>query len=396
MTNNHNIAADRRPWVNQSETPFIQIKNISKNFDGVKAVDAVSLDIYKGEFFALLGGSGCGKSTLLRILAGLEMPDAGEFFINGVDMLSLPANKRPINMMFQSYALFPHMDVKQNISFGLEQENLSKAQIAERVEHYLHLVQLGDFAWRKPNQLSGGQRQRVALARCLIKQPQLILLDEPMAALDNKLREQTQFELVALQEQLNLTMMVVTHDQKEAMALSTRIGVMHQGDIVQIGEPSHIYNQPNSHFVADFIGSANFFTAIIKSVDAASTPNSVYCIESDFGTLNLTAAEIQMSQPNSGANSSNMALKMGQSIEMAIRPEYINMHPKNSNLSNPSNHIQTSATVDDIAFMGDHSIYRLKLKNGQTCMVRSPQNPISWGDEIVISWPLKNTMFLVT
>lgn len=374
MTNSQPLAADRKPWIDASETPFIQIKNISKNFGAAKAVDDISLDIYKGEFFGLLGGSGSGKSTLLRILAGFEAPDHGDIIINGKSILNLPANKRPINMMFQSYALFPHMNVTKNISFGLEQENLSKAEIKERVEHYIHLVQLDDFAKRKPAQLSGGQRQRVALARALIKQPALILLDEPMAALDNKLREQTQFELVALQESLGLTMIVVTHDQKEAMALSTRIGVMQAGHISQIGEPQQVYNQPHNHFVANFIGSANFFNAKVIAID---TDHQATEIETEFGNYQLD---------NRSSFHQRNKLKIGQSIEFAIRPEYIQMQHQHDATPMADDMLQTNAIVDDVAFMGDHSLYRLKLDNGQNCMVISHKNDIGWDENVIISW----------
>ncbi|NRB14231.1 MAG: ABC transporter ATP-binding protein [Rhizobiales bacterium] len=374
-----NIAADRKPWAQKTETPFIQIKNISKKYDGITVLDDVSIDIYKGEFFGLLGGSGSGKTTLLRVLAGFEQPDQGDIIINGTSILNLAANRRPINMMFQSYALFPHMNVRKNISFGLEQEKLSKAEIAERVAHYIHLVQLDDFANRKPQQLSGGQRQRVALARCLIKQPEFILLDEPMAALDNKLREQTQFELVALQEQLGLTMMVVTHDQKEAMALSTRIGVMQAGKIEQIGEPQQIYNQPKNHFVANFIGAANFFSARIKAINVESQP---IAIDTEFGTAHAIL--------NRFSNT-----KIGQKMEFAIRPEYINMHPRGTEVKLADDMLQAKARVEDVAFRGENSVYRLKLNSGQTCMVSSAQADISWDQEISISWQVKHMMFLM-
>lgn len=378
MTKTQPLAADRKPWIHGTEQPFIQIKNICKKFGAAKAVDTISLDIYKGEFFGLLGGSGSGKSTLLRILAGFETPDQGDIIIGGKSILNLPANQRPINMMFQSYALFPHMNVQKNISFGLEQENLSKAEIAERVAHYIHLVQLDEFATRKPSQLSGGQRQRVALARALIKQPALILLDEPLAALDNKLREQTQFELVALQEQLGLTMIVVTHDQKEAMALSTRIGVMQNGQIRQIGEPQQVYNQPNCHFVANFIGAANFFEAKVENIDE---PQQQMHLSSDFGAISTALM--------SGKN-----IKQGQKIKIAIRPEYIHMHQDKTQKFVAPDIYHSHAKVEDVAFMGDHSLYRLKLVNGQACMVTSPENEISWDEEIVISWQRKHIMIL--
>lgn len=314
----------------------------------------------------------------MRILAGFETPDQGDIIIDGKSILNLSANQRPINMMFQSYALFPHMNVQKNISFGLEQENLSKAEIAERVAHYIHLVQLDDFATRKPSQLSGGQKQRVALARALIKQPALILLDEPMAALDNKLREQTQFELVALQEKLGLTMIVVTHDQKEAMALSTRIGVMKDGKIRQIGEPQQVYNQPNCHFVANFIGAANFFEAKVENIDE---PQQQMHLSSDFGAISTSI------MPNNN-------IQQGQKIKIAIRPEYIHMHQDKKQKFVAPDIYHSHAKVEDVAFMGDHSLYRLKLANGQACMVTSPENEISWDEEIVISWQRKHIMIL--
>lgn len=361
------IAADRKPWLNEVEKPFIEIKNIFKDFDGIDAVHNVSLNIYKGEFFALLGGSGSGKSTLLRIISGLESPTSGDIVVNGHSILALPANKRPINMMFQSYALFPHMSVVKNIIFGLQQENLSKAEIKERGDYYINLVQLDGYKNRMPHQLSGGQKQRVALARTLIKQPQFILLDEPLGALDNKLRERTQFELVALQEKLNLTMMVVTHDQDEAMALSTRIGVMHQGAIKQIGEPSHIYNQPNSRFVANFIGSSNFLKACITAVDEDSQQIT---LTSDFGKISKPII-------------ANHGFEKSQKVEISIRPEHIKMFKNAQTNPHP---FQIKATVIDVAFMGDHSIFRLKLSNQQICMAKSQQADISWDETISIGW----------
>ena len=237
----------------------MRIAGVSKRFGDFTAVDDVSLDIYKGEIFCLLGGSGCGKTTLLRMLAGFEQPSAGQLFIDGQDMAGIAPYERPVNMMFQSYALFPHMTVFGNVAFGLQQEGLPKAQIASRVADILDIVRMGEFAQRKPHQLSGGQRQRVALARALVKRPKLLLLDEPLGALDRKLREHTQFELISIQEQLGVTFVVVTHDQEEAMTLASRIGVMNRGKIVQIGTPHQIYEFPNTRFVADFIGSVNLF-----------------------------------------------------------------------------------------------------------------------------------------
>ncbi|MEO1919377.1 MAG: ABC transporter ATP-binding protein, partial [Paracoccaceae bacterium] len=257
------LAADAKPWKDATATPFIRIKNITKKFGDFAAVDDITLDIYKGELFCLLGGSGCGKSTLLRMLAGFETPTSGTIEIDGQDVAKIAAFDRPTNMMFQSYALFPHMTVEKNVIYGLLREGVPKAEAMDRVADMLCLVKLQDFAKRKPLQLSGGQQQRVALARSLIKQPKLLLLDEPLGALDKKLREKTQFELIHIQESLGVTFIVVTHDQEEAMTLSTRIGVMKDGKIVQVGEPPQIYEDPNSKYVADFIGSVNMFEGTV-------------------------------------------------------------------------------------------------------------------------------------
>src|ERR1700723_389036 len=248
-----------QPWNDPSARPYVEVERISKSFGDFTAVNDVSLKIYKGEIFCLLGASGCGKTTLLRMLGGFEIPTSGRIFIDGEDMSGVPPYERPVNMMFQSYALFPHMTVEQNVAFGLKQDRVPKAEIAERVATMLDLVKLGQFAKRKPHQLSGGQKQRVALARSLVKRPKLLLLAEPLGALDKKLREHTQFELISLQDKLGVTFVVVTHDQEEAMTLASRIGVMNHGEIVQAGTPSEIYEFPSSKFVADFIGSVNMF-----------------------------------------------------------------------------------------------------------------------------------------
>src|ERR1043165_3377322 len=248
------------PWRDPNAQAYVHIKNITKRFGDFTAVNNVSLKIYKGEIFCLLGGSGCGKSTLLRVMAGFEEPTSGAIFLDGQDMAGIPPYERPVNMMFQSYALFPHMTVEKNIAFGLEQEKgLSRSDIASRVVDILEIVKLTPYAVRKPHKLSGGQRQRVALARSLVNRPKLLLLDEPLAALDKKLREATQFELINIQEQLGVTFIVVTHHQEEAMTLASRIGVMKRGEIVQIGTPTEIYEFPQNKFVADFIGSVNMF-----------------------------------------------------------------------------------------------------------------------------------------
>src|SRR5262245_37346538 len=246
-------------WNDPQAVPYINIESVTKKFGDFVAVNDVSLKVYRGELFCLLGGSGCGKTTLLRMLAGFEQPTSGRISIDGVDMTGIPPYERPVNMMFQSYALFPHMTVEQNVAFGLKQDGVAKQDIATRVGDMLNLVRLSQFAKRKPHQLSGGQRQRVALARSLIKRPKLLLLDEPLGALDKKLREHTQFELVNLQEQLGVTFVVVTHDQEEGMTLSSRIGVMNLGEIIQVGTPKDIYEYPSSRFVAEFIGNVNMF-----------------------------------------------------------------------------------------------------------------------------------------
>ncbi|HEY2145436.1 MAG TPA: ABC transporter ATP-binding protein, partial [Steroidobacteraceae bacterium] len=248
-----------QPWNDPTALPYVKVERITKTFGDFKAVDDISLNVYKGEIFCLLGASGCGKTTLLRMLGGFETPTSGKIFIDGEDMTGVPPYERPVNMMFQSYALFPHMNVEQNVAFGLKQDRLPTPEVQERVATMLDLVKMSGFAKRKPHQLSGGQRQRVALARSLVKRPKLLLLDEPLGALDKKLREHTQFELISLQDKLGVTFIVVTHDQEEAMTLASRIGVMNHGEIVQAGTPSEIYEFPSSKFVADFVGSVNTF-----------------------------------------------------------------------------------------------------------------------------------------
>ena len=243
------------PWKNPDAKPFVRIDRVTKKFGEFVAVDDVTLNIYQKEIFCLLGGSGCGKTTLLRMLAGFERPTAGRVFVDGVDVTNMPPYEQAVNMMFQSYALFPHMTVEQNVAFGLKQEKTPKAEMRDRVATMLEMVKLGPYAKRKPHQLSGGQRQRVALARALVTKPKLLLLDEPLAALDKKLREYTQFELINIQQQLGVTFIVVTHDQQEAMTLASRIGVMDHGRIVQVGTPYEIYNRPKNTFVATFVGS---------------------------------------------------------------------------------------------------------------------------------------------
>src|ERR1700693_4861246 len=261
MTTSGGAAVKAAPWKDPNARPYVQVDRITKSFGDFKAVDDVSLKIYKGEIFCLLGASGCGKTTLLRMLGGFETPSSGKIFIDGEDMTGVPPYERPVNMMFQSYALFPHMNVEQNVAFGLKQDRVPKTEIRESVATMSDLLKLGDFTKRKPHQLSGGQRQRVALARSLVKRPKLLLLDEPLGALDKKLREHTQFELISLQDKLGVTFVVVTHDQEEAMTLASRIGVMNHGEIVQAGTPSEIYEFPSAKCVATFSVSVNMLWA---------------------------------------------------------------------------------------------------------------------------------------
>jgi putrescine transport system ATP-binding protein len=364
------IAADTRPWRDPSAKPFVRIRNVTKKFGDVAAVDDVSLDIFKGELFCLLGGSGSGKSTLLRVLAGFEEPTAGRVEIDGQDMAGVPPYQRPVNMMFQSYALFPHMTVWQNVAYGLKRDNLPKAEIEARVAELLALVKLQDYGRRKPHQLSGGQRQRVALARSLAKRPKLLLLDEPLGALDKKLREETQFELVKIQETLGVTFIVVTHDQEEAMSLSTRIGVMNQGEIVMVGEPTDIYEFPNSRFVAGFIGSVNMFEGVVTEDE----PDHVRIRSTELGNDIYVGHGVDCAPD--------------QVLWFAIRPEKIILSrerpPGDANIAH--------GMVEDIAYLGDMSVFQVVLDSGKRIRVtkansrRGDPDAISWDEAVWCQW----------
>ena len=361
------------PWLDPKAKPFIQIKGLSKQFNDFLAVDNVTLDIYKGELFTILGGSGCGKSTLLRMLAGFETPSEGQIIIDGVDMASIPAYDRPINMMFQSYAVFPHMTVEQNIGYGLKKDKLGKAEIATRVKDMLELVQLSELAKRKPHHLSGGQRQRVALARALIKQPKVLLLDEPLAALDKKLREQTQFELMNLQYELGITFVVVTHDQEEAMTLSDRVAVMDAGKFVQTGTPTQVYESPNNCFVADFFGTINLFNATVISTDTAT---KTLRAELETTGTQLTA-------------SSEAEFAIGTEVIIGVRPEKIIV-----SLQRPGgDHLTiTKGAVEDLAYYGNRSLYKVRSQSGRIIQVsaqnyqRSEALALEWDDKVYLSW----------
>ena len=362
--------AAAEPWNDPRAEPYVRIEGVTRQFGDFTAVDNVSLDVYRGEVFCLLGGSGCGKSTLLRMLAGFETLTSGRVLIDGVDMAGIPPYERPVNMMFQSYALFPHMTVENNVAFGLKQDRIAAPEIGKRVEAMLDLVKLGPFARRKPHQLSGGQRQRVALARALVKQPKLLLLDEPLGALDKKLREETQFELVNIQEQLGVTFIVVTHDQEEAMTLSSRIGVMNAGEIVQTGTPTEVYEYPGSRFVADFIGSVNLFEGRIVEDEADHV-----LIESEEAGCPLYI--------DHGVNAAP-----GARVWVAVRPEKITM----SREAPGHEHNRIEAVVEEIAYMGGLSIYHLrtgtgrKLRITQPNQVRAAADRLTWEERVYASW----------
>ena len=370
MADTRNKTKTPEPWLDPHAEAYIRIDNVTKRFGSFVAVNNVSLRIFKGEIFCLLGGSGCGKTTLLRMLAGFERPSAGTIYIDGQDMAGIPPYERPVNLMFQSYAIFPHMTVAGNVAFGLEQEKLSRDEINTRVAEILDIVKLGEYAKRKPHQLSGGQRQRVALARSLVKRPKLLLLDEPLGALDRKLREHTQFELLSIQERLGVTFVVVTHDQEEAMTLSSRVGVMNHGEIVQVGTPRQIYEFPATRFVADFIGSVNLFEGQLTEdehdhvrVKCEGLPAPVYV---DHG----------MSAPP-------LAL-----CWVAVRPEKIVLSREPP--AGPDNWAQ--GTIHDIAYLGDMSVFVIRLSGGREVRVtqanrtRKPEEQFTWDEAVYLSW----------
>ncbi len=365
------IAADTRPWRDANAKPFVQIDAVTKKFpNGVVAVDQVSLDIYKGELFCLLGGSGSGKSTLLRMLAGFETPTAGKILIDGEDMAGVAPYNRPVNMMFQSYALFPHMSVAANIAYGLKRDGMPANEISTRVEELLNLVHLQGYEKRKPSQLSGGQRQRVALARSLAKNPKLLLLDEPLGALDKKLREKTQYELVKIQERTGVTFVVVTHDQEEAMSLATRIGVMDTGIIAQIGEPHEIYEFPNSRYVAGFIGNVNMFEGVVTED------------ESDHVRIRCAETVNDILVPH------GVSCAPDQTLWYALRPEKMQI-----SRDKPDGDVNFAyGLVDEVVYLGDLSVYYIVLESGMRINVTKPnidrwdEENIRWDEHVYLTW----------
>ncbi len=374
------------PGPDSAGEPLVRFDAVSKRFADVAAVDRLSLDIQQGEFFALLGPSGCGKTTLLRMLAGFETPDEGRVLLAGQDLVAVPPHRRPVNMMFQSYALFPHLTVAGNIAFGLRQDGLPKPEIAQRVADMLALVKLDGLGSRKPDQLSGGQRQRVALARSLAKRPKVLLLDEPMAALDKKLREATQFELMDLQQRLGTTFVIVTHDQEEAMTVAHRIAVMDRGEIVQVATPQEIYEQPGSRWVAAFIGDVNLIEGGVVETNGAGA------VIEDAGGRRFQVADTD-------------GLAAGTRVAIALRPEKLRIaREADGSMSDgtapdgntPHGNTPHSNTIRgrvwDIGYLGDTSIYQVRLDDGTPMkasvanVTRMVERPITWDDEVLLSW----------
>jgi putrescine transport system ATP-binding protein len=361
----------QKPWQDPAATPQIVIDQVSKSYESVPAVNGVSLRIYKGEMFALVGGSGCGKTTLLRMLAGFTDPTSGRITIDDADMANVPPHERPVNMMFQSYALFPHMSVEKNVGYGLRRLKIPEQERQQRIRDALDMVQLGGLGGRKPHQLSGGQRQRVALARALIRRPKVLLLDEPLSALDKKLREQTQFELMNIQYKVGITFVIVTHDQEEAMALSTRIAVMDRGRVIQVGTPAEIYEFPQNRFVANFVGSTNFFESIVTGCEPGRA--TVHCAD--------LAADFVV-QADGG-------FAPGQSVCLAVRPEKIRL--SKAPVAEAGRNC-VKGVVWELGYLGQHSIYRVKTAAGKVIVVsaqnhrRTAEWAIDWSDEVYASW----------
>jgi len=365
QTNTHS-AVPARP----AKPDFVRIVNVVKKFGDSVAVDDVSLTIKKNELFALLGSSGCGKSTLLRILAGLETATSGSIFVDGEDIAKLPPYKRPVNMMFQSYALFPHMTVEGNVAFGLKQEGVGKAEIKERVADALDLVQMRKYAQRKPHQLSGGQQQRVALARSLVKRPKLLLLDEPMSALDKKIRQKTQLELVNILDKVDVTCVMVTHDQEEAMTMADRVAVMSEGNIMQIGSPAEVYEFPNCRFSAEFIGSTNMFEGHVVE----DQPDHIFVETPDL------ARRMYISHGITGP--------LGMAVSVSVRPERVSL----SRTQPTTDYNWAPGVIADMAYMGSYTLFHVKLTSGKVIVANLSSSQLielgspAYNDDVFVSW----------
>ncbi len=368
------------PWNDPAAKPLVEFRNVTKRFGAFTAVDKLSLSIYEREFFALLGPSGCGKTTLMRMVAGFSEPSEGEVWLDGENITGVPPHKRPVNMMFQSYALFPHMNVEKNIGFGLKQQGMAKSEIADRVGELLALTKMQDFAKRKPDQLSGGQKQRAALARSLAKQPKVLLLDEPLGALDRKLREETQFELMDLQERLGITFMIVTHDQEEAMTVADRIAVMDHGKLVQIASPRDIYERPGSRYVADFVGDINFVEGTVQSAS-----NGLVKMQTTDGLVIECDCETEPDK--------------NDTVWFAARPEKLVLGRTRPKIT-ATNAVE--GEVWDIAYLGDMSVYNIRLDNGEILKVsqlnasRTTEAPITWEERVWVSWTKDAGMVLTS
>ncbi len=358
------------PWNDPDEKPLIRFQNVTKKFGEFTAIDNLTLDIFRREFFALLGPSGCGKTTLMRMLAGFEAPTKGTILLDGVDIAPIPPNRRATNMMFQSYALFPHLSVWDNIAFGLKRSDMPKDKIGARVEEMLRLVRLDKFAKRRPHQISGGQRQRVALARSLAKAPKLLLLDEPLGALDKKLRQDTQFELMDIQEKTGTTFVIVTHDQEEAMTVASRVAVMDHGRMIQVDTPDRIYETPNSVYVADFIGDVNLIEGTVTTAGE--------------GRCSIAWAE---GQPAITATAPD-GIAAGTRVHFAVRPEKVAISTERP--EGRANAIEGS--VHDIAYLGNISTYKVEVAGGRMVKAqvanerRLSRRDISWDDKVWLSF----------
>ena len=372
------VRRDFAPWSDPSAVPLIRFEGVRKRFGAAVAVDRVDLSIFEREFFCLLGPSGCGKTTLMRMLGGFEEPDDGRVTLGGEDLAGVPPYRRPVNMMFQSYALFPHLSVEANIAFGLKQEGLPKADIGERVTEILGKVQLLSMARRRPDQLSGGQRQRVALARALVKRPKVLLLDEPLGALDKRLREDTQYELMDLQVELGITFLMVTHDQDEAMSMADRIAIMDKGRIVQIGTPAEIYETPATRGVAEFLGDVTIFEGTVSGRGEAG-----WTVASQAAGGDLTV-------------SASAELAPGQSVGVAVRPEKLRI----LDAEEAAGANVVAGEIWDIGYLGDWTVYRIRLDSGLIVRVsrantaRFVERPLGWEDRVRVTFDPSSAVVL--